>query len=266
VNVNINGKKVLITASSEGIGFGIAKKLAREGCRLVLTSRNKEKLNKAVESLKKYNPEVYGFQSDLSKLDSLDDLVNFALEKLGNDIDALIYNTGNPPSEPSTFAETTMEDWLYSVNLYLLSAIKLTKSLLPHMVRKRSGRLIYLSSWTVKQPQSIFVLADVSRSPLIQLVKVVSKDYGQFNVTANVILMGSFETEGAKRSLRRLAEKLGISFDELWQKEVISRSPLKRTGDVEKELGSLITYLLSEFSSYITGSVIQIDGGTSDAI
>jgi Short-chain dehydrogenases of various substrate specificities len=83
VNVNINGKKVLITASSEGIGFGIAKKLAREGCRLVLTSRNKEKLNKAVESLKKYNPEVYGFQSDLSKLDSLDDLVNFALEKLG---------------------------------------------------------------------------------------------------------------------------------------------------------------------------------------
>ncbi|BCU71149.1 SDR family oxidoreductase [Stygiolobus caldivivus] len=266
MNVNVNGKKVIITASSEGIGFGIARKLAKEGCRLVISSRNEEKLEKAVTSLKKYNPEVYGIVSDLSKLDTLDKLVEFSVEKFNSEIDALIFNTGNPPSEPSTFDEATIEDWSYSVNLYLLSAIKLTKLVIPYMVRKKSGRIIYLSSWTVKQPQSIFVLADVSRSPVLQLAKIISKDYGKFNITANVVLMGSFETEGAKRSLRRLAEKVGINFEELWEKEVVSRSPLKRTGDVEKELGSLITFLLSDYSSYITGSVIQIDGGTSDAL
>lgn len=266
MKIDINGKRVIITASSEGIGFGIAKKLAKEGCKLVLSSRNKEKLENAVLALKRYNPEVYGITSDLSKLETLDDLVKFAVEKFNSKIDALIFNTGNPPSEPSTFDETTIDDWIYSINLYLLSAVKLTKLILPYMVRNGGGRLIYLSSWTVKQPQSIFVLADVSRSPLIQLVKILSKDYGKYNITANVVLMGSFETEGAKRSLRKLAEKLGVSFEELWKNEVISRSPLGRTGDIENELGSLITFLLSDYSGYITGSIIQIDGGTTDAI
>ena len=263
--VDINGKRVLITASTEGIGKGIAESLAKEGCKIVITSRTQEKVDSVVKELRKYNPQVYGITSDLTNYNSLNSLVSFALDKLGG-IDALIFNTGNPPNEPSYFDETSLEDWEYSVRLYLLSAIKLTKLVLPYMKQQKWGRIIYLSSWTVKQPQRIFVLADVSRSPLIQLTKILSKELGIFNITVNTILMGSFETEGAKRTLRKLAEKLNENFEELWQREVIGRSPLRRTGDIKRELGSLIIYLLSDYSSYITGSVIPIDGGTSDAI
>ncbi|BFH74359.1 SDR family oxidoreductase [Sulfurisphaera javensis] len=265
MNIDINGKRVLITASTDGIGKGIAKALAREGCKLVITSRTTEKVYNTVKELKFYNPEVYGIVSDLTDYNSLDELVNFSIEKLGG-IDVFIFNTGNPSNEPSYFDETSLKDWEYSVKLYLLSAIKLTKLVIPFMEKQKWGRIIYLSSWTVKQPQRIFVLADVSRSPIIQLTKILSKELGIYNITVNTILMGSFETEGAKRSLTKLAQKLNLNFNELWKKEVIERSSLKRTGDIEKELGSLIIYLISDYSSYITGSVIPIDGGTSDAI
>jgi len=263
--IDINGKRVLITASTEGIGKGIAESLAKEGCRIVITSRSQEKVNKVVAELRKYNPQIYGIKSDLTDYNSLDSLLNFTLDKIGG-IDVFIFNSGNPPNEPSYFDETSLEDWEYSVKLYLLSAIKLTKLVLPYMKQQKWGRIVYLSSWTVKQPQRIFVLADVSRSPLIQLTKILSKELGVFNITVNTILMGSFETEGAKKSLRRLSEKTKENFEELWQKEVINRSPLKRTGDIKKELGSLITYLISDYSGYITGSIIPIDGGTSDTI
>ncbi|MBB5252506.1 SDR family oxidoreductase [Sulfurisphaera ohwakuensis] len=265
MNVDINGKRVLITASTEGIGKGLARTLSREGCKVIITSRNEHKVKSTVEELKKYNPEVYGYVSDLTDYSNLEALVKFMLEKIGG-IDVLIFNSGNPPSEPSYFDETSIEDWEYSVKLYLLSAIKLTKLVLPYMKSQRWGRILYLSSWTIKQPQRIFVLADVSRSSIVQLTKILSKELGSYNITVNTILMGSFETEGAKRSLKKLAEKQKIDFEELWKKEVIERSPLKRTGDIEKELGSLIAYLISDYASYITGSVIQIDGGTSDAI
>jgi len=265
MKIDINGKRVLITASTQGIGFGIAKALAKEGCKLVITSRDEKRVKEAVTRLRLFNPEVFGTASNLTKSERLDELVRYTIGKLGG-IDVLIFNTGNPPSEPSTLEETTMEDWEYSVKLYLLSAIKLSKLVLPYMVKNKWGRLIFLSSWTVKEPQSIFVLADVSRASVIQLSKIISKDYGKYNITSNVILMGSFETEGAKKSLSKLAEKLNVNFDELWEKEVLLRSPLKRVGDIEKELGSLITYLISDFSSYITGSVLLIDGGTTTSV
>ncbi|AHC51578.1 3-oxoacyl-ACP reductase [Sulfolobus acidocaldarius SUSAZ] len=265
MNLNVSGKRVLITASTEGIGLGIARTLSREGCKILITSRNESKVKNAVNQLSRYNPEVYGLPSDLTNLDELDKLISFALDKLGG-IDALIFNTGNPPNEPSTFEVTNMSDWDYSVKLYLLSAVKLTKLVLPEMIKNKWGRIIYLSSWTIKEPQSIFVLADVSRSSLVQLSKIISKDYARYNITSNVILMGSFETEGAKKSLRKLAEIKRIPFEELWYREVLQRSPLGRTGDIDKELGPLIVYLISEYSSYITGSVVQIDGGTTNAI
>lgn len=265
MRIDINGKRVLITASTDGIGKGIAESLAKEGCKLIITSRTHDKVNRTVNEIKKYNPEVYGITSDLSDLNTLDVLVDFAIKKLGG-LDVFIFNSGNPPNEPSYFEDTSLEDWDYSLHLYLLSAIKLTKLILPHMKGQKWGRILYLSSWTIKQPQRIFVLADVSRSPIVQLTKILSKELGEYNITVNTILMGSFETTGAKKSLERLAKKMNVDFKDLWFNEVVARSPLRRTGNIKKELGSLIIYLISDYSSYITGSIIPIDGGTLDAV
>lgn len=256
-------KTALVTASTEGIGKGIAKALAKQGFSIVITSRSEEKVQKTVKELREINPSVWGIVSDLTDLKSLDSLINFTLDKLET-IGLLVLNTGNPPREPILFDEATDEDWEYSVKLYLLSAIKLTKLVLPYMIRQKFGRIIYISSWTVKEPQRIFVLADVSRAPLLQLTKILAKDYGKYGITFNTILLGSFETQGAKRGIQRLAEKLGKPFEEVWKEEVLSRIPVGRTGDPEKDIGELILYLYS--ADYMTGSYILLDGGNTNAL
>ncbi|MQL55413.1 SDR family oxidoreductase [Acidianus ambivalens] len=256
-------KRALITASTEGIGKGIAKALAKQSFSLVITSRSEEKVKKAVEELRAINPSIWGKTSDMTNLKSLEELVSFSIDKMGG-IDLLVVNTGNPSKEPLLFEETTDEDWEYSVKLYLLSAVKLTKLVLPKMKEQHFGRIIYLSSWTVKEPQDIFVLADVSRAPLIQLAKILSKDYGKYNITFNVILMGSFNTPGASRGIERLAKARKKSFEEVWKEEVLDRIPLGRIGDPEKDLGKLILFLYD--SDYITGTSILIDGGNTRAV
>ncbi len=256
-------KRALITASTEGIGKGIAKALAKNSFSLVLTSRSEEKVKNTVNELRKINPSIWGKTSDMTDLKSLEELVSFTLDKLG-EIDLLVVNTGNPSKEPSLFEETTDEDWEYAIRLYLLSAVKLTKLVLPKMKEQRFGRIIYLSSWTVKEPQDIFVLADVSRAPLIQLAKILSKDYGKYNITFNVILMGSFNTPGARRGIERLAKMKNKPFDEVWKEEVLDRIPIGRIGDAEEDLGKLILFLYD--SEYITGTSILIDGGNTGAV
>ncbi|MEM0374419.1 MAG: SDR family oxidoreductase [Sulfolobaceae archaeon] len=263
--IDIRDKRVLITASTEGIGKGIARAFAREGCSLTITSRSQEKVRNTLEELRQINKRVYGITSDITNISTLKNLVDYAINNMGG-IDILIINTGNPPKEPAYFTETEISDWEYSLKLYLLGPIYLVMQVYPYMIKQRWGRIIFLSSWTVKEPQNIFSLADVSRAPLIQLSKILSREFGKYNITVNTVLMGSFETPGAKRTLQKLAERLGVDFNELWNKYVISQSALLRTGDIEKELGSLLIYLSSDYGSYITGSYILIDGGTTHSI
>ncbi|AAK41248.1 SDR family oxidoreductase [Saccharolobus solfataricus] len=265
MNINISGKRVLVTASTEGIGRGIAEAFLREGCNVVISSRNKDKIEKAILEMRKIGPSVWGFPADLTDFKSLEELVGYAL-KIMNGIDILVVNSGNPPKEPSYFFENTMEDWEYATKLYLLSAIKLTNLVYQYMKAQRWGRIFFLSSWTIKEPQRIFSLADITRAPLIQMAKLLSKELGEYNVNVNVILMGSFETEGAKRSLKKYAEKVGQPLDVIWKREVISQIPIGRTGDIKNELGSLLVFLSSDYAGYINGTSILIDGGMSRAI
>ncbi|AEB94574.1 SDR family NAD(P)-dependent oxidoreductase [Metallosphaera cuprina] len=256
------GKRVLVTSSTEGIGKGVAESFAYHGAHVTISSRSKDKLNRALQEIRRVNPSVYGITSDMTDLNSLTTLVSYAKRVMGG-IDILVVNSGNSPKEPITFSETEMEDWEYSIRLYLLSAIHLSKLVLPDMASRKWGRIFYLSSWTVREPQSILVLADVSRSPLIQLSKILSKDYGKYGVTINVILMGSFLTEGAKRTLTRYAEKTGLSFEKIWREKVVEPISVNRLGDIRGDLGSLLLFLSSDMGSYITGTSILLDGGTT---
>ncbi|QKQ99400.1 SDR family NAD(P)-dependent oxidoreductase [Metallosphaera tengchongensis] len=261
----VKGKRVLITASTEGIGRGVAETFSENGATVVISSRSREKLKSAITEMRRVSPSVYGIESDMTDYKSLASLVSYAIKVMGG-IDVLVVNTGNPIREPVTFSETEIVDWENSVRLYLLGAIYVTKLALEDMVKRRWGRVIYLSSWTVKEPQSILVLADVSRSPLLQLTKILSKDYGKHGVTFNTVLMGSFNTPGAKRTLSKYAESKGVSFEEVWKERVLNPIAVGRTGDVKKDLGSLLLFLSSDFSEYITGTSILLDGGTSSAL
>jgi len=265
LRISVAGKRVLVTASTEGIGKEVAKAFLSEGASVVISSRSEEKLRLTLSELKAISPQVYGFRSDLTDRKSLEDLVAQARNVMGG-IDVVILNFGNPPREPSYFEETNLEDWDYAVSLYLLSAITITKAVLPDMLRQKWGRIIYLSSWTVREPQPQFVLADVARAPLAQLAKILSHHYAQYNVTFNVVRVGSFRTPGALKGLEELAKRTGRGLDEVIKAEVIRRTDVRRFGVVGTDLAPLLILLASDLGSYITGAVIDVDGGTSGCV
>jgi 3-oxoacyl-[acyl-carrier protein] reductase len=263
--VNLTRKRILVTASTKGIGRGVARALLKKGAKVLLSSRSAENVSAAVRELRTISDTVWGFPADLTDLNSLEVLVEEAQRAMGG-VDVLVMNSGNPEREPATFTETTMEDWEYAVKLYLLSSVKLVKLLYPQMVERRWGRVIFLSSYTVKEPQEIFSLADVSRAPLMQLCKVLARELGKYGLTFNVVLMGSFRTPGALRTISRLAQRRGEDTEEVWKREVESVIPAGRVGDIEGDLGELVAFLASDSSAYINGSYITIDGGLTRAL
>jgi len=256
LNINVKNKRILITASSRGIGWGIAKVFLHEGAYVFMCARHLEDLRDVKENWEN----AYIYYCDLTDQSSLEVLINSIIKEKGG-IDVFIHNTGNPDNEPSTFFELQDSDWDYSIKLYLLSAIKIIKLIYKYMISNGFGRIVFISSYTVKEPSVYLSLADVSRAGIIQLTKVLSRELGKYGITVNTILLGSFETPGAKRTITKLAKRLGVDFKKVWEEEVIAPTSVKRIGIVEKDLAPLLVFLSSEYSSYITGSIITVDGG-----
>jgi len=136
MELGLKGKAALVTASSKGIGFGVAKVLASEGCKVVISSRSNDSISQSRDKIVQEtgNREVYGFSADLTVKEDVDQLVKNATQKLGS-VDILAYNTG--PPKPGTFNELSESDWDNGVNLLLMSAVWLAKRLLPAMERKK---------------------------------------------------------------------------------------------------------------------------------
>src|SRR6267378_4343188 len=155
----LRGKVALVPAASKGIGFGVAKVLASEGCKVVLSSRNIDAISRARDLIVREtgNREVYAFSADLTVKEDIERLVKNATEKFGG-VDILAYNTG--PPKPGTFSELSEADWDRGVKLLLMSAVWLTNLLLPGMERKKWGRLVFITSTTLRQPIPNLVLSN----------------------------------------------------------------------------------------------------------
>jgi NAD(P)-dependent dehydrogenase (short-subunit alcohol dehydrogenase family) len=264
VKIDLNGMRVLVTASSRGIGFNIARELLKRKARVVIGSRNEERLSKAKKELEEFG-EVHAVRANLYNQRELENLVKTSWELLGG-VDALVWNAGNVQCEPCLLHETTYGDWLKASKLHSVAPGYLTTLLVQTWLEKKmKGRLVYLNSVSVKEPMPPLVLADVTRAGLIQLAKSVSRTYGKYGIRAYSVLLGSFDTPGARENLQHLSDERGELFEETWEREVLSRTPLHRTGRWE-ELGSLVAFLLSEESEYMLGSTVVIDGAMTRAI
>ncbi|WP_297464399.1 SDR family oxidoreductase [Thermococcus sp.] len=264
MKVDLGGIGVLVTASSRGIGFNVAGELLKRNARVVVSSRNEENLRKALDELSSYG-EVYGVRANLLKREDLETLVEKSREILAG-IDALVWNAPNVSCEPCLAHEAGYNDWLEAAGLHVVAPGYLTTLLVQAWLeKKRKGVLIYLNSVSIKEPMPPLVLADVARAGLIQLAKSVSRTYGKHGIRAYNILLGSFDTPGARENLRALAEERGKPFEEVWEREVLSRTPLHRTGRWN-ELGSLVAFLLSDEAEYMLGSTLIIDGAMTRSV
>lgn len=253
----LKDKVSIVTAASRGIGAGVASVLAREGSSLVIASRDFARLEKLAKELEtRHGVSVIPVQADITKREDVRRIVDTAVRNFGR-VDVVVYNTG--PPKPGTFMELSEEDWDYGVRLLLMSAVWITRDVLPYMIERRQGRLIYITSSTLKQPIPTLTLSNVIRISLAGLVKTLAYQLGPYNILVNGIMQGYVDTERVREVAAARARREGRSVEDVIR-EIEKEIPLGRLAKPE-EIGELVAFLASDKASYVTGSLILIDGG-----
>jgi 3-oxoacyl-[acyl-carrier protein] reductase len=258
MELGLKGKVALVTASSKGIGYGVAKVLAWEGCRVVISSRSIDSISQARDQIAKEtnNHEVCAFEADLTVKKDVDRLVRNAVEKF-EAVDILAYNTG--PPRPGTFSELAEADWDHGVKLLLMNAVWLANGVLPAMERKKWGRLVFITSTTLRQPIPNLVLSNTVRLSLAGLSKSLATEYGAKGITSNGIMQGHILTHRQREIAKDISSRTGKSLEEA-MKQALLEVPLGSYGTPE-EIGYLVAFLASDKARYINGAMITIDGG-----
>ncbi len=214
-------------------------------------ARGREALEEAAHGLRAAGAvEVLAFPGDLR----VEAAVRGALGAFGG-LDAVAMSYGNPSCEPCLLHEARWGDWLEASSLYLASTATVLRALVSENPRKASVLLV--SSATYLEPMPPLVVADTVRAGLVKLARLASRAYPD-KLRVNVLLLGSYDTPGARETIKRLAKRVGASPEELWDREVRGRTPLGRTGDLEA-LGELAACLL-EATDYLAGAAILVDG------
>lgn len=250
------GKKALITASSSGIGKGIAKVLGEKGCNVHLFSRNEDKLISAVKEIKEATGSTVSYSiGDMSNIADVKRIVHETKEAIGTP-DFLVINYGDP--KIASFLDLSEEDWSSAVNMILLSSVHLVKSFLPPMF-EGNGRIIFVTSLTTKSPMEKFALSASLRSAVVSLSKVISMEYSNKGITSNCISQGYIKTPRLEAIANRNSKELGISISDAYDK-IKETIPSRVIGSPE-DVGRLVAFLCSDEASYINGTNIQVDGG-----
>lgn len=256
MKINLKGKTALVGGSTQGLGKAIAIQLANCGASVTLMARNKSKLEGVCAKLDtSYNQKHQILEVDFYNFESYQTIVSNYFEN--NTVDILVNNTNGP--ESGTALEMNTEDYQTAFNL-LFKTCQFTSMLaLKGMQKKGFGRIINATSITVKEPLDHLVLSNAIRAAVVTWAKSLSRSVAAQGITVNNILTGIFDTERITQLNDTQAKVKGVSSEEILS-NLIDTIPIKRLGKPE-EFGYLVTFLASEYASYITGINIPIDGG-----
>jgi 3-oxoacyl-[acyl-carrier protein] reductase len=257
MDFGLNGRVALIAAASSGIGFAAARELAREGARVFLCSRDEGRAQAAAERIRnETGAEVVGVRADVTSDEDAARFVRLAVESAGR-VDILVTNAGGSPA--STFSETSLEMYRKAFELNALSAIRLAQLVVPSMRERRWGRIINITSISVKQPINGLLLSNTIRAGLTGWAKTLSTEIASDGVTVNSVAPGYTLTERQDELAEvrgRATGKTKEEMIEMWAAEI----PMRRLASAE-EIAAAIAFLASERASYITGVTLQVDGG-----
>lgn len=257
MDFGIRGKAAIVCGSTRGLGRACAEALAAEGVNVVINARNAEETESAAREIsEKYNIVALPAAADLMTPEAPAILLGAALDRLGR-IDILVNNAGGPP--PGTFDELDDAAWEKAFQLTLMSAVRMTRAVLPHMIAREWGRIINLTSISVKQPIPRLLLSNSLRSAVIGMAKTLSQEVASRGVMVNNIATGNFDTDRLRSIFENRARAQGTTPEEVLKTQE-SAIPVGRLGRPE-ELAWLVTFLASERASYLTGTTIQVDGG-----
>jgi len=257
MDLGLTDKVAMVAAASRGIGYACARELAREGARVFLCSRDASAATEAAQKIhQETGADVAGIACDVTNDAEVQALINLAIERAGQ-IDVCVTNAGGPPAK--TFAETDLDVFRQAFELNALSAIRFAKLVLPGMLERKWGRIINITSVSVKQPIDGLLLSNTVRAGLTGWAKTVSNEVAAQGVTVNNVAPGYTLTERQDELAEIRARAAGKSKQELIESWSL-QSPIRRMAQPE-EIAAAVAFLASERASYITGVTLAVDGG-----
>ncbi|MBO6566056.1 MAG: SDR family oxidoreductase [Pseudomonadales bacterium] len=253
IDLDLSGKRAVVTGASLGIGEAAVKELADMGATVIFCARNQE----ALDTLSVYSDQVTGMMADMGDKTSTEAFLDKVDE--GGGVDILINNVGASPSR--NFLYMTGDDWQELHELNLLSAVRCTRRFLPHMRKQKWGRVVMIASGAAKYPNAALIDYGATKAAMISISKSLSKKYGPDGVLINSVLPGLIHTAMWERAATEIAEA-----NESTMEKVLENNgrgvPVGRYG-TSKEVADVIAFLCSNAASYVNGAAIEVDGGTA---
>jgi 3-oxoacyl-[acyl-carrier protein] reductase len=250
-------KIALVTAASKGIGYSVARRLGKEGYKVVISSSNEKNLKSASGNLaKECNTAVPYFVCDLHSKNEIDSLFQEVISLYGT-IHVLVNNCGGPSA--GYFENISEEDWLRGYQEILASAQQLIHASLPYMKNQKWGRIINITSLAVRQYIENLIISTTFRAGLTAMSKILSIQVAADNITINNVAPGYTLTDRVKELAEIRAKSKGITVEE--EISIINEMiPMKRMAAPD-EIAALVNFLVSDEAAYITGNTIPVDGG-----
>ena len=251
MDLEIKNRNFIVGGATSGFGKAISIALVNEGAKVIGIARTAEKV---AEMVSQFPDRFVGVSGDLTEtrtLDALDEIVNIC------DLSGIVLNAGGPPA--TSAIETGMDQWDSAYQNVFRWKIAFVNHFLPNMLKLNYGRILFVESYSVKQPVPNLVLSNSMRMAVAGYAKTLSSEIAGRGITVNILAPGFHSTPAADRVIRKRSDSHNISFEKAAD-DILSGIPMAKMGDPD-DLGSLAAWLLSPHSKYITGQTISIDGG-----
>jgi|SRR5437763_2144681 len=257
MELGLKGRGVIVAASSQGMGRAAAELFAREGAQVAMCARTEKTLQEAASQIRsETGAEIYAEPLDVTDGPAVQRFVEQVSKRFGR-LDVCVTNAGGPPAK--NFLSVSADEWRKAVDLNFLSVVHLAKAVIPYMQRHRWGRIITITSISVKQPIDDLVMSNAVRAAVVGLVKSLSNEFGKDGILVNNVAPGYTATERLQELAGTRALAAGVPIEQIYQRWA-AETPVKRLAD-PKEVADVILWLASERASYITGQTLLVDGG-----
>lgn len=268
MDLQIEGKVALITGADSGLGRATARILASEGAQVILTDLDPDKLEEVVSELQQYarpGKKIKGIAADISKSEPVEKLARQIKDEFGG-VNILV-NSAGVRGAAGDFLELTDDDWMETIQVDLMGAVRVCRAFIPQMQEKGWGRLVLIASENALQPYEEESPYNACKAGVINLAKCLSRAYSKEGININCVSPAYINTPMTEAMMEELAEERGTSVDEAVQWFLDNKRPhikVNRRGKPE-EVAAVIAFLCSEHASYVFGSNYRVDGGAVES-